>query len=310
MSDLPSFASLAHLPSQDPAFFDVQYNNRARVPDNAIHMARWAALSRQVRERGGWLEDLSYADGEPGPYREDERLDYFPAEPGAVAGQAPPLLVFLHGGYWRALDKRDHSLVAGALPRCGVSVAVVNYSLCPAVTVETILLQAVRSVAWLYRAADRLGHDGSRIFVAGHSVGGHMAAMMLTTLWPRVGSDLPADLVKGVVSVSGLHDLEPLRRAAFLQIDLKLSESDVARLSPAFLPPATDAPLVTAVGGLEPEEYQRQTDLLRAGWAANAAAPGAAHVPMPGRHHFNVMDDFAETDSALLRAVLRMMDVA
>ena len=310
MPALPSLASLAQLPSQDPAYFAVQYNNRARVPDNVVHMARWAQMSRQVRERAGWLEDLSYAGAEPGPHDADERLDYFPAEPGAVAGQAPPLLVFLHGGYWHALDKRDHSLVANALPHCGVSVAVTNYSLCPAVSVETILLQAVRSVAWLYREADRLGHDKSRIFVAGHSVGGHMAALMLTTLWQRVGSDLPADLVKGVVSVSGLHDLEPLRRADFLQVDLKLSEGDVDRLSPAFLPPATDAPLVTAVGGLEPEEYHRQTDLLRVGWPANAAAPGSAHVPMPGRHHFNVMDDFADRDSPLLLAVRRMMGVA
>lgn len=309
MSAQPSLASLARLPSQDPAFYAREYNNRANVPDNAAHMAHWAALSRQVRMRAGWLEDLSYAGAEPGPHAVDERLDYFPAEPGAADGP-PPLLVFLHGGYWRALDKRDHSLVANALPHCGVSVAVINYSLCPAVTVETIVLQAVRSVAWLYRESGRLGHDKSRIFVGGHSVGGHMAAMMLTTLWPRVGSDLPADLVKGVVSVSGLHDLEPLRRADFLQVDLKLSEGDVDRLSPAFLPPATDAPLVTAVGGLEPGEYHRQTDLLRAGWPANAQAPGAAHVPMPDRHHFNVMHDFADSDSPLLLAVRRMIGVA
>ncbi|MGO4331693.1 alpha/beta hydrolase [Cupriavidus sp. 2TAF22] len=317
MSNPSSLASLAELPSQDPAFFEREYNNRAMVPDNAAYMAQWAELSRQVRERDGWLEDLSYADAPPGPNAAAERLDYFPAHAAASkgnagnaghAGHAPPLLVFLHGGYWRALDKRDHSLVANALPGCGVSVAVVGYSLAPAVAVPAILLQAARSVAWLYRQSERLGHDRSRIFVAGHSVGGNMAAMMLATHWPGLGADLPADLVKGAVSVSGVHELEPLRRAPFLA-NLCLSEQDVARMSPARLLPATAAPLVTAVGELESGEYQRQSALLRAAWPANASVPGAVHLPMPGKHHFSVVNDFAERDSPLLRAVRRMIGV-
>ncbi|WP_420993675.1 alpha/beta hydrolase [Cupriavidus sp. 30B13] len=307
MPNPPSLASLARLPSQDPAFFDREYNNRALVPDHPADIARWAELSRQVRERTGWLEDLSYADAVPGPHADAERLDYFPAD-ADPEGSAPPLLVFLHGGYWRALDKRDHSLVANALPGCGVSVAVVDYALAPAVTVAAILLQAVRSVAWLYRQSERLGHDRARIFVAGHSVGGNMAAMMLATHWPGLAGDLPAGLVKGAVSVSGLHELEPLRRAPFLA-DLRLTEQDVARMSPARLLPATAAPLVTAVGELESGEYHRQTALLRAAWPANVSVPGAAHVPMPGRHHFSVVDAFAERDGALLRAVRRMIGV-
>jgi arylformamidase len=294
-----SLASLAELPSQDPAFYEREYNNRARVPDNAEHMARWAALSAQVRARGSVLEGLSYA--EPGsPLAADEELDYFPA-----SGPNSPLLVFVHGGYFRALDKRDHSFVASELPRLGVSVALLNYSLCPAVTVETIVRQVLQATAWLYRQSEVLGHERSRIFAAGHSVGGHLAAMLMAALWPQVGEDLPHDLVKGGLSVSGLYDLEPLRRAEFLQRDLKLSEADVARLSPAFMQPATAAPLVTAVGELEAAEYHRQNALIRTAWPANAAED----VPLPGRHHFNVMDDLVKPDSALLRAVLRLVGV-
>ncbi|WER45287.1 alpha/beta hydrolase [Cupriavidus sp. WKF15] len=296
-----SLASLARLPSQDPAFYEREYNNRDRVPDNAEHMARWATLSAQVRARGGYQENLSYAA--PGSaHAQDERLDYFPG-----TGERPPLLVFVHGGYFRALDKRDHSFVASELPRLGVSVAVVNYSLCPSVTVPAIVRQVVGSVAWLYRQSERLGHDHARIFVAGHSVGGHLVAMLMAALWPQVGQDLPDDLIKGGLSISGLYDLEPLRRADFLQRDLRLSEADVARLSPAFMQPATHAPLVTAVGELEAAEYHRQNALIRAAWPANANA--AQDVPLPGRHHFNVMDDLANPDSTLLRAVLALTGV-
>ncbi len=141
--------------------------------------------------------------------------------------------MFVHGGYFQALDKRDHSFVAGVLPRRGVSVAIINYSLCPAVTVETIVRQVVQSVAWLYRRGDALGHDRDRIFAAGHSVGGHLVAMLMAALWPQVGVDLPAGLIRGGLSISGLYDLEPLRRADFLQVDLRSTESDVVRLSPA-----------------------------------------------------------------------------
>lgn len=302
MSAQPSLASLAELPSQDPAFYARAYNNRALVPDNAVHMARWAADSALVRAAAmSFFEDLAYGDP-ASPHADGERLDYFPATL-RPAGSPAPLLIFLHGGYYRALDKRDHSFVASVLPRRGVSVAVINYSLCPAVTVEAIVRQVVQSVAWLYRQADALGHDRHRIFLAGHSVGGHLVAMLMAALWPQVGADLPADLVKGGLSISGLYDLEPLRRADFLQADLKLTEADVARLSPAFLQPATRAPLITAVGEIESSEYHRQNALIRAAWPDNARED----IPLPGRHHFNAMDDLAHDGSPLIRALLAMI---
>lgn len=184
-----------------------------------------------------------------------------------------------------------------------MSVAVVNYALCPAVTVQTIVWQVMQSVAWLYREAERLGHDRNRIFLAGHSVGGHLVTMLMAALWPQFGADLPADLIKGGLSISGIYDLEPLRRADFLQVDLQLTEADVGRLSPAFMVPATRAPLLTAVGETESSEYQRQNALIRAAWPDNARE----NIPLPGRHHFNAMDDLMRDDSALSRALLGMI---
>lgn len=301
MSAHPTLAALAELPSQDPDFYAHAYNNRALVPDHPEHMARWAADFALVRARVTFREGLGYGDPES-LHADAETLDYFPAVT-SVDFARPPLLVFIHGGYFRALDKRDHSFVATTLTRKGVSVAIVNYSLCPGVTVETIVRQVLQSVAWLYRQADALGHDRDRIHVAGHSVGGHLVTMMMAALWPQYGADLPADLIKGGLSISGLYDLEPLRRAAFLQTDLKLTDGDVARLSPAYLQPATKAPLITAVGERESSEYHRQNALIRAAWSGNVRED----VPLPGRHHFNVMDDLARDGTPLLRAVLAMV---
>lgn len=297
-----SVAALAALPSQDPEFYAQAYNNRANVPDNPVHMARWAADSALARASAvTYFEDLAYGDVDS-PLAVTETLDYFPA--ASVDDEAPPpLLVFLHGGYYRALDKHDHSFVANVPTRRGISVAVVNYALCPAVSVETIVRQVLQSVAWLYREADRLGHDRDRIFVAGHSVGGHLVAMLMAALWPQVGADLPANLIKGGLSISGLYDLEPLRRAEFLQADWRLTDADVARLSPAFMAPATRAPLITAVGELESSEYHRQHALIRAAWADNVRED----IPLLGRHHFNAMDDLMRDDSPMMRALLAMI---
>ncbi|RZT41261.1 alpha/beta hydrolase [Cupriavidus agavae] len=297
LSAAASLASLAALPSQEPAFYAQAYDNRANVPDNAVHMARWAADSALVRAGAvTYFENLAYGEAA------SETLDYFPAS-SIDDDTPPPLLVFVHGGYFRALDKRDHSFVASVPTRRGVSVAVINYALCPAVSVETIVRQVLQSVAWLYRESERLGHDRRRIFVAGHSVGGHLVAMLLAAQWPKLDPDLPADVIKGGLSISGLYDLEPLRRTGFLQSDLQLTEADVARLSPAYMPPATRAPLITAVGELESSEYHRHNALIRAAWPDNVRED----IALPGRHHFNVMDDLMRDDSALSRALLGMI---
>ena len=293
--------------SYDPAFCDAQYNNRAMVPDHAAIFARWQHDSRDARERlrasTGAQLDIAYGES---PL---EKLDFFPAKRIHLHTQPhrhPPLLIFIHGGYWRSLDKSDFSYIAPAFVEQGIAVAVLNYDLCPKVSIETIVRQMLTAHTWLFMHAGQWGCDPHRMYTTGHSAGGHLAAMMLAARWPSWHGTLPPDLIKGAISVSGVHDLEPLLTTPFLSGDLRLTAADIPRLSPAWMPPATHAPLVTAVGDLESDEFKRQTQLLAQRWKSVLHAD----VPLPGRNHFTSVDSLAEPGHALHRMALELIHLA
>lgn len=276
----------------DAAFLSREYNNRELFPDHPRHFARWQESSARTRGTMTCYLDRAYGDS-PG-----ETLDIFPARKGD--GSA---LVFIHGGYWRSLDKKDFSFLAPAWVDAGVSLVVVNYGLAPAVSVERIVQQMLAASAWLYRHAGDYGMDEDRLFVGGHSAGGHLAAMMLAALWPVYDRSLPEDLYKGALAVSGVYDLRPLVQVGWLNGDLRLDEAAALKLSPAFLPPATRAPLCLAVGGLESSAFKRQNALLAQRWKSVLARD----VPMPGRDHFTVIDGLADPANPLFAATRRMM---
>ena len=276
----------------DPAFLSREYNNRELFPDHPRHFARWQEGSARARSTMICHLDRAYG-GSPGA-----TLDIFPARKGD--GSAP---LFIHGGYWRSLDKRDFSFLAPALVDAGVSLVVVNYDLCPKVTIERIVQQVLAASAWLYRSAESYGMDEDRLFVSGHSAGAHLAAMMLAALWPVLDRSLPRDLYKGALAVSGVYDLRPLAQVAWLNGDLRLDEESAFKVSPAFLPPATRAPLYLAVGALESSEFKRQNALLAQRWKPVLGGD----VAMPGRDHFTVIDGLADPGNALFAAARRMM---
>jgi arylformamidase len=205
-----------------PAWYDEQYNNRARIPEHPAILKHWADASASALERSPAMREIAYGD------HAAERLDVFPAR---RAGS--PVLVYIHGGYWRALGKRDQSFVAPPFIEAGAMVVLPGYALCPTVSIGHIVLQLVRSLVWVHRHAHEFGGDAQRIVVAGHSAGGHLATMLLACDWCSVAPGLPADLVKAALSISGLYELEPLRHAPFLAADLKLSAESARRLSPA-----------------------------------------------------------------------------
>jgi arylformamidase len=212
-------------------------------------------------------------------------------------------MMFIHGGYWRSLDKRDFSFLAPAWVDAGVSLAVVNYDLCPKVTMEEIVRQMLRASRWLWLHAEEYGMDQDRLYVSGHSAGGHLTAMLMTALWPVFDSRLPKDLWKGGLAISGLYDLRPLVSVDWLNVDLRLDQDAALRLSPAFFPPATRAPVMTAVGGDESSEFLRQNELLGSRWKSAFAGD----ITLKGANHFSIMDALAEEKGALYQGTRKLM---
>ncbi|HEX5093140.1 MAG TPA: alpha/beta hydrolase [Burkholderiales bacterium] len=276
----------------DTAFLSREYNNRELFPDHPRHFARWTESSARARSTMTCFLDRAYGRS-PG-----ETLDLFPSRKGDGS-----VLMFIHGGYWRSLDKRDFSYLAPAWVDAGVSLVVVNYDLCPAVSIERIVQQMLAASVWLYRHAEEYGMDEERLYVSGHSAGGHLTAMMLAALWPVIDASLPRNLYKGGLAVSGVYDLDPLVHVDWLRNDLRLDADAAFKVSPAFLPPASRSPLSLAVGGLESAEFKRQNALLAERWKRVLLED----VPMPGTDHFTVIDGLADPGSALFAAARRLM---
>ncbi len=279
----------------DPGWLDRMYNNRQLVPEHGEFFARWASESAQARQ-GHCTLDLSYGAGQ------GETLDIFPANrPHA------PVLVFIHGGYWRSLDKSDHSFVAPAFAAQGYCVVVVNYALCPAVTIPQISLQMVKAMAWVWHNIQAWGGDPDQLHVHGHSAGGHLVAMLMACDWPLVDPQLPRHLIRSGMSISGLHELETVRHVPFLQEALQLTADDALRCSPAWMPAPAHGRCACVVGGRESDEFIRQNALLAQSWGEDRVPLTAS---LPGLHHFSIVEDYANSNGGLHRIALDFMSRA
>lgn len=278
----------------DRAALDGQYNNRLLVPDFQTHFDRWKTGSDAARQRFQGLAryDLAY-----GPTRL-ENLDVYPAKAGP--GAKPPILVFIHGGYWRLLDKSTFAFTAPPYVDAGITYIPINYDLIPAVTIDQILAQVRAAITWLYRNPEAHGGDLNRLYVSGHSAGGQLAPMAMIHDWKTEG--LPADAIKGAVAISGIYDLEAMRRC-YLNEGMNLDDGMVQRNSPIHqVPPASrpQPPLVLSVGALESAEFHRQQADFAKAWARSQAP--ARVVEAPGANHFSAVEQFADPGSALFRA--------
>lgn len=270
-----------------------QFMPRMAVPDHERWLTEDARLGETARAGLACHLDLAYGDS---PL---QNLDIFPAAQGPA-----PVLVFFHGGYWRALDKANYRFIALSMAPLGVAAALVNYDLCPAVTLDAIVRQALNSIGWLHRNGRNYGCDPDRIYVSGNSAGAHLAAMALAQDWPA--DRLPRDLIKGVCCITGVYDLEPVLRIE-ANADIRLRPEMVARNSPLFLPLRTKAPAIIAVGANEPDLWIRQSidyaDKLR-----QHGSPTELMI-IPDTHHFSVTRSLADPNGALPRAIRAQIGV-
>jgi len=274
------------------AFVEREYNNRALVPDYAAYFARWQRDSEFVRATLSGEIDRAYG-ADP-----RHRMDFFPA------ARARGTLVFIHGGYWRSLDKDMFSWLAAAWVAAGLNVALPNYRLAPAVRIDDIVDDAIAAANWLLAAPESplAGKPGGeRVVVSGHSAGGHLTAALFAAPAKALRFD-PARIVGGV-PFSGVFDFAPLKLFAF-NADYQLDDSAVARLGLLDKRPTLAAPLVVAAGAAESSEFQRQSRALAESWSPQAQPA----LLLPGLNHFSIVDAFCERGQPLYEETLKLFD--
>jgi len=270
---------------------EYQFNPRVTVPEFPELSKVRAALSRKVRESAkSWL-DVPYGQSPR------EKLDIYAADkPGG------PVFVYLHGGYWRGGSKEDNCNFAPTFTSRGATVVLVEYDLCPQVTVSDIVGETRSAVAWIYRNIARYGGDPGKIHLAGASAGGHLTAMALANDWER--QDLPRDIIKGALVMSGVFDLDMVMRIS-VQEEVRLTPEMVRENDPFLHPPSARCPILVAVGGAEPKGWQQMSqDYFN---FCKACGLSGEYLVVPGANHYTVPEQFLDVSSSLTQAALEQM---
>ena len=268
---------------------DQEYNPRFIVENTDEVIKSYFTESQRVLREYSNRSAVAY-----GPTL-SETLDIFPAEK-----LCSPIHIFFHGGYWHSLTSRDFAFVAEGLVRNGITAVLVNYALCPSVSIDEIVRQSRAAAAWTYRNAEDFGGNPEQITVSGHSAGGHLTGMLLSTDWEK-NYGLPPNLIKGFLPVSGLFDLKPFP-FSWLQPKLLLSSEQVLRNSPVFLKPVYSPHVMVAVGADESHEFQRQSKNYTI-FLQKHGVP-AEYLSMPGKNHFNIIHDFLGDGGLLCKKII------
>jgi arylformamidase len=271
--------------------YEVEYNNRARVPEYEEIFLRWSREAEDYRaemlKAGSAQLGLSYGD------TPRQSIDLFLPPSGDLA----PLALFIHGGWWRSLDASMYSQMARGPNAHGVAVAVAGYDLCPNIAIADIVEQIRRACVFLWQRFNR------RLFVYGHSAGGHLAGAMLATDWAALYPKVPADLIAAAYSVSGVFDLVPLVGISINQ-DLRLTADTARQVSPLFWPVKSGRILDAVVGSLESDEFKRQSRTIVQAWRQSGVQ--TRYEEIPGTNHFTVLDAFADPDSTMTARVAEL----
>jgi arylformamidase len=271
----------------EPNWHELQYNPRTTVANASEIIPAWKIRAEQTRERFKFDADVSY-----GPHPR-EVFDFYRSL------NSKGTVIYIHGGYWRMLSKVETSWVADGFVGQGVSVALINYPLCPEVSLSDIRGSIVRAFVHLYK---NVLNDDERanIVVAGHSAGGHLAALHLATDWASHG--LPENPIAGVIAISGIYDVAPLMHTT-MNADICINEETAPALNLMLAQVKSHAQILFAVGGDEPSEFHRQASDQAKSWAS--LHPKI--LSLPHTNHFTVVDSLAEPRGALNKAALAML---
>jgi arylformamidase len=267
----------------DRATLDAAYNNTAAVGQvkRDAYVAEWTKRSQVIRDAPGARLDLRYGVGSR------QRLDVFPC-----GFPASPTLIYIHGGYWQMNDKEPYAFLGEGVLGAGFNLVLIEYTLAPAARMDQIVGEIVSAVAWVIEHAKEIDGDPARVFVSGHSAGGHLTAMAM------------ADArLAGGVAISGIYDLEPIR-LNYLNEKLGLDVAETERNSPMRHFPATAAPLVVTVGLGELPELVRQSEEYAAAWMARGHR--GRYLPVPAHDHFSILEELARPKGMILAALREM----
>ncbi|MGH7826178.1 MAG: alpha/beta hydrolase [Candidatus Binatia bacterium] len=272
---------------------EYQYNPRVSVPEYPQLAKQRAVESRKVRQTFKSFLNVPYGD------TPRQALDIFPPE-----RSGGPVLLFIHGGYWRSGSKEDNCGFVPTFVNRGATVVVIEYDLCPQVTVTDIVRQARASIAWTYRNIIRYGGNPSRLYVSGHSAGGHLTAMALAHDWEKEG--LPWDLIKGAVPTSGVYDLDMVMHVSPNE-QIRMTPEIAKENSPFFHPPRPICPVIVAVGGAEPNGWQQMSeDYFK---LCKEQGLNCEYLAISGANHYTLSDHLADPKSPLAQAMLKQMDL-
>jgi len=271
--------------------YEVEYNNRARVPDHPQIFERWTREAAAYRDEAT-KEGRAEIGRKYGPSPR-QTIDLFKPRGGGNG----PLALFIHGGYWRSLEPASFSQTARGMNAHGVTVAVSGYDLAPQVSIGQIIEQTQQACLFLRRRFKK------RIMVSGHSAGGHLAACMVATDWKVLDGGAPADLAPVGYAISGLYDLAPLLHLA-TNADFKLDAAEARRISPLFWPVAKGRVLDAVVGGAESSEFLRQSKIIADGWREKGVE--TRYKAVPGMNHFTICDPMTDPSSAMTKRLVEL----
>ena len=269
---------------------DLEYDMRRRCPHFAETFESLEPLNLRMRNNYECMLDVEFGNTDL------QKLDIWKGKGGS------PILLFIHGGYWKAFDKNMFQFIAERFVEKGACVVLNNYDLCPTVTMREIISQNRSALKWIYQNAKKIGGDPGRIHVTGHSAGGHLTAMLMATNWKQY--DLPFDVINGAVPISGLFDLEPLR-ISYLNADLHMTKEECVDVSPVHNLPKFMPPTVVAVGGGETDEFRRQSRI----YTDKCREHGfdVSYLEVENHDHVNVVGELRNLNSPLTSALLYQM---